>query len=96
MLNGKTHAFTDMANKLAAGEFGGLPLVLLLPSDDINVVMGDQSRSTGIVYLYVDALAVTSTEQVIALLTEALKHHLDEILNALDNLGMKGRNLKPN
>lgn len=95
MLNGKTHAFTDMANKLAAGEFGGLPLVVLR-SDDINVVMGDQSRSTGIVYLYVDALAVTSTEQVIAVLTEALKHHLDEILNALDNLGMKGRYLKPN
>jgi Ca2+-binding RTX toxin-like protein len=90
LLNGEPQALTDLTKQWAAGEFGGLPPIVLLSAADINGALGAYAISTGTIYLNADWLAGASKEQVIAVLTEELGHHLDGLLNAVDTPGDEG------
>ena len=74
LLNGQPRALTDLTNQWAAGEFGGLPPIVLLSAADINGAMGAYAMSTGTIYLNADWLAGANKEQVLAALTEELGH----------------------
>jgi hypothetical protein len=80
----------DLVKQWSAGEFGGLPPVLLLSSTDINGAQGSYVISNGTIYLNSDWLAEATKDQVFAVLTEELGHHLDGVLNAVDTVGDEG------
>ena len=90
LLNGEPQALQDLITQWSTGEFGGLPPIVLLSSADINGAMGAYAISTGTIYLNADWLAGASKEQMIAVLTEELGHHLDGLLNAVDTPGDEG------
>jgi hypothetical protein len=56
----------------------------------MNGAMGAYAISTGTIYLNVDWLAGATKEQVLAVLTEELGHHLDGVLNSVDTVGDEG------
>jgi len=93
LLNGEPQALSDLTSQWSAGEFGGLPPIVLLSAADINGAMGAYAISTGTIYLNADWLAGASKEQVIAVLTEELGHHLDGILIPVDTAGDEGEYL---
>ncbi|MCT0216791.1 cadherin repeat domain-containing protein [Synechococcus sp. CS-1330] len=90
LLNGEPGALTDLTSQWSAGVFSALPPIVLLSSADINGALGAYAISTGTIYLNADWLAGASKEQVIAVLTEELGHHLDGLLNAVDTPGDEG------
>ncbi|MCP9879864.1 hypothetical protein KBY74_08310, partial [Cyanobium sp. A1C-AMD] len=90
LLSGEPKALTDLTDQWAAGEFGGLPPIVLLSAADINAALGAYAISTGTIYLNADWLAGATKEQVLAVLTEELGHHLDGLLNAVDTPGDEG------
>ena len=90
LLNGEPGALTDLTNQWSAGDFSGLPPIVLLSSADINGALGAYAISTGTIYLNADCLAEATKEQVLAVLTEELGHHLDGMLNTVDTPGDEG------
>ena len=90
LLNGQPKALTELTNQWAAGEFSALPPIVLLSSAEINGALGAYAVSTGSIYLNADWLLSANKEQVIAVLTEELGHHLDGVLNAVDTFGDEG------
>ena len=90
LLNGEPGALTELTNQWAAGDFGALPPIVLLSSADINGGLGAYALSTGTIYLNADWLAGATKEQVLAVLTEELGHHLDGQLNVVDTPGDEG------
>jgi len=90
LLNGEPGALSDLTNQWAAGDFGALPPIVLLSAVGINGALGAYAISTGTIYLNADWLAGASKEQVFAVLTEELGHHLDGLLNAVDTPGDEG------
>ncbi|MCX5956170.1 MAG: hypothetical protein NTW51_07105, partial [Cyanobacteria bacterium] len=90
LLPGEPPALTDLITQYSAGEFGGLPPIVLLSSSDINGAMGAYALSTGTIYLNADWLATATKAQVFSVLTEELGHHLDGRLNAVDTPGDEG------
>jgi hypothetical protein len=90
LLNGEPQALTDLTAQWSAGEFAGLPPIVLLSAADINGALGAYAVSTGTIYLNADWLAGATKEQVIAVLTEELGHHLDGQLNTVDTPGDEG------
>ena len=90
LLSGEPKALTDLTDQWAAGEFGGLPPIVLLSAADINGALGAYAVSTGTIYLNADWLAGASKERVLAVLTEELGHHLDGLLNTVDSVGDEG------
>ncbi|MCP9911407.1 hypothetical protein KBZ15_16050, partial [Cyanobium sp. BA20m-p-22] len=89
-LGGEPKALADLVAAWARGNFSGLPPVVLLSSADINGALGAYAISTGSIYLNADWLLSASQEQVNAVLTEELGHHLDGVLNAVDTPGDEG------
>ena len=90
LLNGEPQALTDLTKQWAAGVFSALPPIVLLSAADINGALGAYALSTGTIYLNADWLTGASKEQVIAVLTEELGHHLDGLLNEVDTPGDEG------
>ena len=90
ILNGEPQALTDLTTQWSAGEFGGLPPIVLLSAADINGAMGAYAIDTGTIYLNADWLAGATKEQVLAVLTEELGHYLDCKLNQKDTQGDEG------
>jgi Lectin C-type domain/RTX calcium-binding nonapeptide repeat (4 copies) len=82
---------TDLVTQWSAGDFSGLPPIVLLSATDISGAMGAYAISTGTIYLSADWLAAASKEQVFAVLTEELGHHLDGLLNVVDTVGDEGQ-----
>lgn len=91
LLDGEPKALTDLTKQWAASVFSALPPIVLLSSADINGALGAYAISTGTIYLNADWLAGESKEQVIAVLTEELGHHLDAKLNPKDTQGDEGK-----
>jgi len=89
-LGGEPKALADLVAAWARGNFNALPPVVLLSSADINGALGAYAISTGSIYLNADWLLSASQEQVNAVLTEELGHHLDGLLNAVDTPGDEG------
>jgi hypothetical protein len=90
MLQDEPPALTDLVTQWSEGDFTGIPPIVLLSSADISGAMGAYAISTGTIYLNADWLATASKEQVFAVLTEELGHHLDGLLNAVDTPGDEG------
>jgi len=90
LLNGEPQALTDLTTQWSAGDFSGLPPIVLLSSGDINGALGAYAISTDTIYLNADWLAGASKEQVYAVLTEELGHYLDGLLNVSDTPGDEG------
>jgi hypothetical protein len=90
LLNGTPPALQDLITQWSAGDFSALPPIVVLPSADIKGAMGAYAISTGTIYLNADWLAGAARDQVFAVLTEELGHHLDGVLNAVDTPGDEG------
>ncbi len=90
LLNGKPQALTDLVTQWTAGDFSGIPPIVLLSGAEMNGAMGAYAISTGSIYLNVDWLATATKDQVFAVLTEELGHYLDSALNQKDTAGDEG------
>jgi hypothetical protein len=83
-------ALRDLVTQWSSGDFTGIPPIVLLSSADMNGAMGAYAISTGTIYLNADWLATASKDQINAVLTEELGHHLDGSLNAVETPGDEG------
>jgi hypothetical protein len=63
---------------------------VLLPASSMPTAAGAYAASTGTIYLNEDWLQTASQEQLLAVLTEELGHHLDNLLNVEDTPGDEG------
>jgi hypothetical protein len=90
LLNGTPPALEDLITQWGSGDFRSLPPIALLPSADISGAMGAYAISTGTIYLNADWLAGATKDQLFAVLTEELGHHLDGLLNTVDTPGDEG------
>ncbi|WP_250395343.1 lectin-like protein, partial [Synechococcus sp. MU1655] len=75
---------------MAAGDFSELPPVELLPATSMPGAAGAYAASTGTVYLNQDWFKTASEEQIQAVLTEELGHHLDAQFTEVDTPGDEG------
>jgi len=75
-LNGVPKPLKRLVGQWASGDFRSLPPIELLSAQDISGAMGAYAISTGTIYLNRDWLLTASQEQVQAVLTEELRHHL--------------------
>jgi hypothetical protein len=89
-LEGEQPLLRQLVSQWAAGEFGGLPPVELLPAASMAGAAGAYALSPGTIYLNADWLTNASAAQVLAVLSEELGHHLDGLLNSDDSPGDEG------
>ena len=92
LLNGEPQALEELVAQWSAGDFSGLPPIVLLPSSSMPGAAGAYAISTGTIYLNQDWLTTASAAQAMAVLTEELGHHLDGLLNVVDTPGDEGQN----
>ena len=90
MLPGEPQALKDLIAQWSAGDFEGIPEIVLLSGADMNGALGAYALSTGKIYLNEDWLKTASQEVIDAVLTEELGHHLDGLLNVVDTHGDEG------
>lgn len=90
MLEGTPAALQELVTQWGAGDFRTMPPIVLLSSAEMNGAEGAYAISTGIIYLNADWLATANQDQVNAVLTEELGHHLDGIVNSVDTPGDEG------
>jgi hypothetical protein len=90
LLNGEPQALKELVAQWSAGDFSGLPPIVLLPSSSMPGAAGAYAISTGTIYLNQDWLTTASAAQAMAVLTEELGHHLDGLLNGVDTPGDEG------
>ncbi|MCP9914491.1 hypothetical protein KBZ07_14010, partial [Cyanobium sp. BA20m-14] len=90
LLNGTPEALEELTAQWAKDDFSALPPIVLLSSADISGALGAYAISTGTIYLNAVWLATASQDQVNAVLTEELGHHLDAQLNEADTRGDEG------
>jgi hypothetical protein len=79
-----------LMSQWSSGDFGALPPIRLLSSEAISGALGAYSVSAGTIVLNAEWLQVATSDQVSAVLTEELGHHLDALLNASDTTGDEG------
>jgi hypothetical protein len=89
-LDGEPAQLTALISQWAAGDHSGLPPIEVVDGSVLPGAAGAYAISTGTIYLNWDWLASASEQQVIAVLTEELGHHLDGLLNASDTTGDEG------
>ena len=90
VLDGTPDALQDLITLWGTGDFSAIPEIVLLSSAEMNGAMGAYAISTGIIYLNADWMEGATKDQVYAVLTEELGHHLDGLLNASDTSGDEG------
>lgn len=81
---------SELVSQWTEGDFSALPPIVLLPASSMPGAAGAYAISTGSIYLNEDWLETASDEQVIAVLTEELGHHLDALLDPSDTPGDEG------
>ena len=74
----------------AEGDFSKLPPIVLLNESSMKGAAGAYSISNNSIYLNIDWLERSSSNQVQTVLTEELGHHLDSLLNSKDTIGDEG------
>ena len=89
-LNAEPPLLAQLVNRWAAGDFSDLPQVVLLPASSMPGAAGAYAISTGTIYLNADWLTTAAPQQALAVLTEELGHHLDNLLNTEDTPGDEG------
>ena len=90
LLNGEPQALKELVTRWSAGDFSGLPPIVLLPSSSMPGAAGAYAISTGTIYLNQDWLTTASAAQAMAVLTDELGQHLDGLLNVVDTPGDEG------
>ena len=80
----------DLVSQYSSGDFHGVPEIALLYDTEMNGAIGAYAITTGEIYLNVDWLRDASQEQIFAVLTEELGHHLDSQFNLVDAPGDEG------
>jgi alpha-tubulin suppressor-like RCC1 family protein len=90
LLGGTPERLRVLVGRWSAGNFEDLPPVVVLPASAMPTAAGAYALSTGTIYLNRDWLQQASREQVLAVLTEELGHHLDGVLNSVDSPGDEG------
>lgn len=90
LLDEEPQALKGLVDQWSSGDFQSIPEIALLNGVDMNGAMGAYALSTGMIYLNADWLAGASADQVNAVLTEELGHHLDGLLNTKDTPGDEG------
>ena len=89
-LQGEQALLDQLISQWSKGDFSGLPPIELLDAEAMPGAAGAYAASTGTIYLNSDWLSGASDEQVHAVLTEELGHHLDAQLNESDTPGDEG------
>ena len=90
LLENTPQPLADLARQWSVGDFTALPAIVLLSGADLHGARGAYAGSTATIYLNRDWLAVASRDQLSAVLTEELGHHLDGLLNGADTPGDEG------
>lgn len=90
LLKNVPESLQQLVAQWASGNFLSLPPIELLSAQDISGAMGAYAISTGTIYLNRDWLLTARQEQVQAVLSEELGHHLDGLLNVVDTPGDEG------
>jgi Ca2+-binding RTX toxin-like protein len=90
LLDEEPQALKGLVAQWSSGDFHSIPEIVLLNGVDMSGAMGAYALSTGMIYLNADWCVGASADQVNAVLTEELGHHLDGLLNAKDTPGDEG------
>ncbi|MCP9812592.1 dockerin type I domain-containing protein [Synechococcus lacustris] len=91
LLSGIPEGLQILIDEWALADFKSLPEVELLSAVDISGAMGAYAISTGKIYLNETWVDNASKEDVFAVLTEELWHHLDGLFNTVDTPGDEGQ-----
>jgi len=91
LLSGIPEGLQILIDEWALADFKSLPEVELLSAVDISGAMGAYAISTGKIYLNETWVDNASKEDVFAVLTEELGHHLDGLFNTVDTPGDEGQ-----
>ncbi len=83
-------ALAELVSRLATADYGALPPVQLLPASAMPNAVGAYAGGTGTIVLNQEWLASARRDQVLAVLSEELGHHLDALLNTSDTPGDEG------
>lgn len=75
---------------IAAGDFTGLPPIIPLDWDAMEGSACAYAPARGLIFINHEWLETAVAEQVAAVLTEQLGHHLDVLFNAVDTPGDEG------
>ena len=76
--------------RIGAGDFTELPPIIPLDWDAMEGSACAYAPERGLIFINGEWLATAVAEQVIAVLTEQLGHHLDVLFNAVDTPGDEG------
>ena len=79
-----------LVGQWSEAQWDELPPIELLSGEAMPGAAGAYAISTGTIYLNRSWLESASPQQVQAVLTEELGHHLDGLLNAVDTAGDEG------
>ena len=79
-----------LVSQWSEGDFSGLPPIELLDEGAMPGAAGAYAASTGTIYINRDWVSNANKNQVLAVLTEELGHHLDAVLNRSDTEGDEG------
>ena len=60
LLSGEPQALTDLVTQWSAGDFSGIPPIVLLSGAEMNGALGAYAISTGTIYLNADWLATAT------------------------------------
>ena len=85
LLDGEPQALKDLVSHWSAGDFKGVPEIVLLSNLDINGKRRAYTQSTDKIYLKKDWLINASQEAVNTVLVEELGHCPDSKLNQHDS-----------
>ena len=89
-LQGEQPLLDQLISQWSKSDFSGLPPIELLDEEAMPGAAGAYAVSTGTIYLNRGWLSGASNEQVHAVLTEELGHHIDAQLNESDTPGDEG------
>jgi alpha-tubulin suppressor-like RCC1 family protein len=89
-LPGEPEGLWQLIERWSAGEFKGLPSVVVLAGTAMPSAAGAYAIATNTIYLNADWLRNAPAEQLLDVLNEELGHYLDGLLNANDTPGDEG------
>ena len=90
LLEGEPKQLAELLDQWGASDFSALPAVGTLSSQDIAGARGAYVEDLSQIFLNQEWLAEASDQEISAVLTEELGHHLDAVLNDFDTPGDEG------
>ena len=90
LLEGEPQQLAELLDQWGASDFSALPAVGTLSSQDIAGARGAYVEDLSQIFLNQEWLAEASDQEISAVLTEELGHHLDAVLNDFDTPGDEG------